>query len=68
MLTPNDDDVAQIIDAVETHGRQRREQQPDMHHGDYLAGAMAVFFALGIQERIPPKWVIRATRGEDPFA
>ena len=48
-------------------GKERRLQE-GFNQADFITGAMAAFFAAGIPERIPSKWVYGTMQGEDIFA
>ena len=68
---PDDPEWHDIVDFIEAHGRQReafRSNQPGgFNDVDYIAGAAAVFFALGWNERIPARWIFGPLGGKSPF-
>ena len=51
---------------VQFHGHRRKMAQPDFNQADFIAGAMTVFFSLGLQMQIPAGWLF-GTMAEDMF-
>jgi hypothetical protein len=64
----SNEQVHAMAEFVETHGRSRaRAQGSDFSEFDYLAGAMSMFFALKLQNRMPARWVFDAFTGRSPL-
>jgi hypothetical protein len=61
--------VQTIINQVTEHGRARVKLHglAEAHGIVFAAGAMAVFEALGIWDKVPMEWHIAVLRGQDPF-
>lgn len=55
----SDEERLRIILAVEESGRKRVAVQPGMNDADFLAGALAVMQALGLEpHRWPASWTL----------
>lgn len=63
-----DEQIHAISEFVETHGRARaRHQGSDFNEVDYLAGAMAVLFALKLQAKMRAGWIFSTFAGKSPL-
>jgi hypothetical protein len=52
------EDVDRLADYVEAHAAARRDVRGSkFDEVDYLCGAMSVYFALGLQGKIPASWI-----------
>jgi hypothetical protein len=57
----SDEQVHALADFVEAHGKARaRMQGSSFEEYDFLAGAMTMWFALHLQNRMPASWVFSA--------
>ena len=64
----SDSMIHAISEFVETHGRARAKQQgSDFNEIDYLAGAMAVLFALRLQNQMRAGWIFSTFAGRSPL-
>lgn len=63
-----DEQIHAISEFVETHGRARAKAQgSDFSEIDYLAGAMAVLFALRLQGKMRAGWIFNTFAGRSPL-
>lgn len=54
----SDEQVRALADFVEAHARLRAGAQgSDFNEADYITGAMSMWFALHLQNRMPAKWI-----------
>jgi hypothetical protein len=61
-------EIDRIIQTVHNTGvARKRERGEPFHQDDYCAGAMAMFFALGIQLEIPASWIMGNWAGKELF-
>lgn len=69
MWSPNDNELKEMADTIAKAGVERLELQGTrrFHSFDFLAGAMATYFAMGLQGSIPADWVFLAFQGRDPI-
>lgn len=51
----NNEERVKLMDIVEQHARKRKAAIGKLKEDDFFCGAMAVFFALGMEP--PPSWV-----------
>lgn len=64
----SDEHTHAMANFIEAHGKARaRAQGSDFSETDYLAGAMAVFFALRLQNRMPASWIFSTLAGRSPL-
>lgn len=64
----SDEQIHAISEFVEVHGRARaRHQGSDFSEVDYLAGAMAVLFALRLQGKMRAGWIFSTFAGRSPL-
>jgi hypothetical protein len=64
----NQEELALIIRTVHHSGvTRKRERGAAFHQDDYCAGAMAMFFALGLQMEIPSAWILGNWAGRELF-
>jgi hypothetical protein len=60
--------VHALADFVEAHGKARaRHQGSEFSEVDYLAGAMSMFFALKLQDKMPAGWIFSTFAGRSPL-
>jgi hypothetical protein len=53
---------------IHNAGVKRRQAQGErFSQADYCAGAMGMFFALGIQDQIPAAWIMGHWAGQELF-
>jgi len=63
-------DMGDVICKVEEYARKRARHQAWKYHGtskeevEFFTGAMAMFFALGVQDLIPASWALGPSVGK----
>lgn len=64
----DDKKMKMIRDFVkETAAGRSKDFGAEFHSIDFLCGAMSIYFALGLEDKLPAAWVFRPLSGEDPF-
>jgi hypothetical protein len=59
----SDDDLDAFARFVERKAESRARAQGRLNQGDFLAGAMCAWFALGREDRLPAFWVFGTMAG-----
>jgi hypothetical protein len=60
--------VDALVEFIVAHGRARAQAQgSNFSETDYLAGAMAWFFALKMNSKIPARWIFDTFSGRSPL-
>lgn len=60
-------DVDKYIKFVHEKGVARKKAQGKLDEADYVLGAIAVFFVLGIADQIPADWIFPIMGGAEVF-